>query len=440
MGRNSDNGINNQNSTSFTGGVRYPAPDVARGFMLLLIALANVALWVSFFPEVAQKTEVDKWIQLLSTQFINGRAYPLFSMLFGFGLVVMANRMMDKHVAARTRALDEGGVVLDPQTRESWVAAFRTEGVLAARRLLTRRGWWMLLFGAVHSLFFVGDVIGNYAFIALIISVLVVKKKWRVLYVIAGIILVLGFLGAIAQEMSVNMSAANAGNAAFVQRGIFLGPQYPLVSFGYWVMTTLLSPLLSAMLPSVIIGARIADTDLLTHPERYKGLLWATVFGGLGLGALLGTPGGMIAAFDVRILGNIPLTASLHLVGGIFGALGWLALLTLLAGPARETIAGWRWVLSAVGRRSMTAYLSQTALFIVIFLSMGLAGVPSVSNALAAIIAATVWLVTVVMCVLMEKAGKKRGPFEVLLRNAVARSAKPVNYPPVPVAYTQPTP
>ena len=32
-----------QMATSFTGrGVRYPAPDVARGFMLLFVAVANV--------------------------------------------------------------------------------------------------------------------------------------------------------------------------------------------------------------------------------------------------------------------------------------------------------------------------------------------------------------------------------------------------------------
>lgn len=38
---------------SFTGErqVRFPAPDVARGFMLALIALANVPFWVSYFPE-----------------------------------------------------------------------------------------------------------------------------------------------------------------------------------------------------------------------------------------------------------------------------------------------------------------------------------------------------------------------------------------------------
>ena len=38
---------------SFTGErrVRFPAPDVARGFMLALIALANVPFWVRFFPD-----------------------------------------------------------------------------------------------------------------------------------------------------------------------------------------------------------------------------------------------------------------------------------------------------------------------------------------------------------------------------------------------------
>ena len=36
-------------ATSFTGtrGVRYPSPDVARGFMLLFIALANIPFWTS---------------------------------------------------------------------------------------------------------------------------------------------------------------------------------------------------------------------------------------------------------------------------------------------------------------------------------------------------------------------------------------------------------
>ena len=41
---------------SFTGArqVRFPAPDVARGFMLALIALANVPFWLRYFPDAPQ--------------------------------------------------------------------------------------------------------------------------------------------------------------------------------------------------------------------------------------------------------------------------------------------------------------------------------------------------------------------------------------------------
>lgn len=56
---------------SFTGArqVRFPAPDVARGFMLALIALANVPFWIAYFPEtpraghaaLAAMGSADQW-------------------------------------------------------------------------------------------------------------------------------------------------------------------------------------------------------------------------------------------------------------------------------------------------------------------------------------------------------------------------------------------
>ena len=50
-------------TTSFNGsrGLRYPAPDVTRGFMLLLIALANVGFWSygtgRFTPSTSQPAD-----------------------------------------------------------------------------------------------------------------------------------------------------------------------------------------------------------------------------------------------------------------------------------------------------------------------------------------------------------------------------------------------
>ena len=89
-------------ATSFTGtrGVRYPSPDVARGFMLLLIALANVPFWTGVTRTSAPSDAVDTVWLWVRTLFVDGRSYPLFAMLFGFGLATMVNR----RIAAGTRS------------------------------------------------------------------------------------------------------------------------------------------------------------------------------------------------------------------------------------------------------------------------------------------------------------------------------------------------
>ena len=117
-------------------------------------------------------------------------------------------------------------------------------------------------------------------------------------------------------------------------------------------------------------------------------------------------------------------------------------------------MTGLRRLASAVGRRSMTAYLSQTILFGTIFvivpvlvmgqrLWVGQAGGALivlavgqrlwVGQAAAALIALAVWLVTVGLCTVLERGGHA-GPFETLLRTAVARSERkrPRPAPPSP--------
>lgn len=112
------------------------------------------------------------------------------------------------------------------------------------------------------------------------------------------------------------------------------------------------------------------------------------------------------------------------LVGGPLGAWGWLSLLAFFAGPAPATgeLRGIRWVLSAVGRRSMTAYLLQTVIFLAIFVGVGKLGVP-ISESVNVLFAWAAWLLTAALCVALEYAGK-RGPCEVLLRTAVASTAR----------------
>ena len=127
----------------------------------------------------------------------------------------------------------------------------------------------------------------------------------------------------------------------------------------------------------------------------------------------------------------------LHQVAGLAGACGWLALLALYAGGPRTDgrLTGLRKLASNVGRRSMTAYLSQSFLFAAVFLALpALSGIQlHLGEARAAGIAAAVWLATVGLCAALERGGHA-GPFETLLRTAVARSERKRSRPAPPSA------
>lgn len=53
-----------------------------------------------------------------------------------------------------------------------------------------------------------------------------------------------------------------------------------------WFTAALGAAFTSMVLPAAFLGARLADTDLITHPERHRGLLTVAGIGGLALGAL----------------------------------------------------------------------------------------------------------------------------------------------------------
>ena len=72
----------------------------------------------------------------------------------------------------------------------------------------------------------------------------------------------------------------------------------------------------------------------------------------------------------------------------------------------------------------MTAYLSQTVLFILIFSVLGACGVRSLGVAVSGLIALGVWVLIGLGCVIAEAFGSSRGPAEWALRWLVAKSAK----------------
>ena len=435
---------------SFTGpaSVRYPAPDVARGFMLLLIALANVVFWVDYLPEAAGSTALDQaWIALRGA-LVDRRSYPLFAMLFGFGLAVMARRRIEAAMRSAEDALPPGA---DTQTRERHLARARETATVDARRLIRRRGLWMILFGAVHGMIFAGDIIGTYGIIAAVFAGTVVRRK-RTRMLVVGIVMTL----VCAWSMSYMGWAVGGGpEAAGITASESMafspvaratpGPSLPISNLIGWVFSTFFALTSAMTIPATFLGVRLADSDLMSRPDRHRRAL--LVGGAAAL--IVGAAGSVL---NTRLTGGAPiytmLTGSrpdpqslltgpampvwlaslapvIDMLTGLVGACGWLALLAAWAGPGTGApLRGARWLLSAVGRRSMTVYIGQTVLFALIFGTLRLTGAPAFNEVMGASVAVAVWAALAMMCAWMERSGRTRGPLEILLRHAVAASAR----------------
>ena len=413
-------------ATSFTGsrGLRYPAPDVARGFMLLLIALAHVGFWVAG-PEGRAPSTADRTWAFIRALFIDQRAYPLFALLFGFGLATMVNRRMASGIDAYCQQLTGG--LRAPSAAELDQA--REQAAVDARRLVRRRGLWMVLFGLIHGAFFPSEIIGTYGIVAVVFAGWFAHKHHKRQLAVCALVLLSQFVPVVlAMLFGSGGEAAASGAAAAAPAGAGQSVASTLPWFvtnvNGWFFTALSAAFTTMILPAAFLGARLADTDLIAHPERHRGLLTVAGIGGLALGAL-----GALHELLVPLTSAQPWAAdsALIMVLGLAGGCGWLAVLALYAGgPTSDNrLTGLRWLLSNVGRRSMTAYLSQTVMFAGIFvIAPRLTGRPlGLGLVASAVVAVMVWLTTVVLCAVLERLGMP-GPFESLLRIAVARSER----------------
>ena len=422
-------------ATSFTGtrGLRFPAPDVSRGLMLLFIALANIPFWASVTRSAAPGDAADTAWLWIRTLLVDHRAYPLFSLLFGFGLATMVNRRIASGTQSYLQSLPGVDAGREPTSQEeAWA---REQATVDARRLVRRRGAWMILFGAAHAALFSGDIIGTYGLAAVVFAGWLTRKHRKRAMAVSAVV-TLATISTM-HTMGTHVAAQGLSAAAVMKQGAGESAttllSYVSGSITSWAGNSVATVLFSMVVPAMFLGARLADTDLIAHPERHRRLLTAVGLGGLGIGAAGGigyglwATGGTLAAW----------TAPLHEVTGLAGACGWLALLALYAGGPREDgrLTGLRKLASNVGRRSMTAYLSQTFLFAIIFLALpALTGIElHLGEARAAGIAAAVWLATVGLCAALERGGHA-GPFETLLRTAVARSERRRRLPAAPVA------
>ncbi|MFG3254234.1 DUF418 domain-containing protein [Streptomyces sp. NPDC048172] len=376
------------------------APDLARGSMLLLIALANAAVAV-FGNQPGAEASPHGWerpFNLLMFVFVHARAYPMFAVMFGYGLVQLARRQ------------DASGA-----------------GSGAARSVLVRRNAWLVVFGLVHAaLLNFGDFLGAYGIVGIVFTLVLLRRGEKVqrmvLWLWAAMTVYPLALGAVALHRALNGGPGSAPAPA-VGVDSLTAPDY-LTSIGdrltEWPVHTL------TVLPFIIIvwlGAWAARRGVLEDPARHRKLLVRTAVAGLGIAFAGGVPLGLVSAgFLHADQAAVDAFTLLYEVSGQFGGPGYVALFGLLAlrlsrgrrSSRERPVVG---ALAALGQRSLSGYLFQSLVWVVVLSPYALdlggrTGSPTLAAAVTAVLA---WLATVLGAASLQRRSLP-GPAEKVLR------------------------
>lgn len=381
---------------------RSPGPDLARGGMLLLIALANVHTYlyahevgVRAYP--AELGPADAAVTFLQLMLVDGRAYPMFALLFGYGLAQIVRR--------------QTAAGADPT---------------AVRRLLRRRGAWLLLFGLAHALLlYSGDILGTYGIVGLVLAGLVVAGSSRRLLVIAGVLAVPVLLGGSAQALPLP-EGTTAMLASVGADGVATAAAFRLAE---WLFIT---PFMALTVTSAVLVGVWAARARLLDDERHTRRLGVGAAAGLCVAAAGGLPLALMAvgAWPDPSLLVLLAAGALHLVSGYAGGVGYVCLAVWLSrrlrahgsAPGAAPTAPVPRALVATGQRSLTCYLAQSVVFVALLPAWAGGLGDDLGVAAASAVAVLTWGGTVVAADAMARRGL-RGPFEVLLRRLTYRSA-----------------
>ncbi len=371
------------------------APDLARGGMLLLIALANVHLFAHGHPPGPRgyprdADGADGVVALLQMTLVDGRAYPLFGLLFGYGVVQLTRRR-----AGAARPADTPGA-LDPVVR-----------------LVRRRGAWMLVIGALHgALLWSGDIVGAYGLLAVLMAGLLVQGSDRALVRVAATgtaVTTLFYAGSglqlrdDGQGLFPSMAVADPAGALLARASEWVTLGMPVQALGVF--------------GAVALGTWAARRGLLDDPRRHRPLLVRVAVGGLGAAVLGGLPLALVAGgvFDAPA-GAVALAGSLHALTGYAGGAGYAAAFGRRAlGRAGRDPGPLARAVRACGQRSLSCYLAQSVAFVALLPAWTLGRGARLEPAAGALLAVAVWLAVLVVAALSARAGV-RGPAEVVLR------------------------
>ncbi|MCP2243854.1 DUF418 domain-containing protein [Lentzea aerocolonigenes] len=369
------------------------APDLARGLMLLLIALAHapgfLSSWRSGTPWLDDATLFVKSL------IADNQARAMFVFLFGYGMGQLAHR----HHA-------RGG---------DWPGL---------RTLLRRRSIWLVLIGFAHTILLVPiDIVAIYG-LALLLFTPLVRATDKTLGWTAALTLVPATLLLAWQSVNAQLGVAAGTPVTFAQ---FMEPNY-----GAHVLANVTKPAQSLLgvvmvLPGMLLGIWAARRRFLDQPAEHRTTLRRAALGLLTLALIGRLPAALLAAgvWYTDSTGLQWTVAVAHDLTGFAGGIGLAAAVGLASARIGTRPGRLATALAALGQRSLTFYLFQSAVWLALFYPFTFNLRDEVSLAGSYGIAAVVFAVSVLLAEWMRRTGQ-RGPMEVLVRRMSYPRATPI--------------
>ena len=331
-------------------GERALAPALARGAMLLFIALANAAnvafAGPPFDPDPHGFARVFNAVMAV---FLDARAYPVFASLFGYGLVQLARRQEQA-----------GG---------------------SASRVLLRRNGWLVLFGLVHAtVLYYGDFLGAYGLVGIVATLALLRRSERfhriVLWLWAAQLVEVVVLAVV---VVIGWRSGPVGGVVGARTASLAATSYPrsvLDRLTEWPVHT---ATVLGFIVIVWLGIWAGRRRLLEEPAVHRRLLRivAVVAGTVTVAGAL--PYAAIAAGWVHVTpGLMSILTVLQGASGEFGGPAWVAMFGLAAAHLSREHPLVRSV-AALGQRSLSGYLLQSIAWMTLLapFGLGLAGSPS---------------------------------------------------------------
>lgn len=324
--------------------------DVIRGFAILGIIIANIQSWsgYKFIPfdvlEGLDYYSLNDTIKYYFMFFIDTKFYTLFSMLFGIGFYIQFSKQKENQV--------------------EFMKTYR------------KRLWFLIMFGAIHSFFWSGDILLIYGLVGLVFVTLrnLQEKTMFILaiflyyvYLVYDLVFALYFpdmagITATAYKTYPNISSVEL-TAIFQNGSFFEVLQINWHNLYYRYLDLIPSGRLTKLLALFLLGYYLMSINYFTTYARSVKLLFLLLFLGIGIEYIAIEIGGSMSVYSSDLT-NV-LYKFVSATGQIFLALSYISILAIL--DEKAFFKKFFHLFAYVGRMSFTNYLMHTLLGFLIF-------------------------------------------------------------------------